>query len=395
MVQAKLGRNDPCACGSGRKFKKCCLDRRETVISIPSGQREIPELPPGLTLEELTPLTPEHREMIRDFTERSQRAHFGPPDLIRTPFKGWIMRAFGGTITWRKPTETFHEFCVWVVKKTFGREWYAAQLALPADERHAVARWYEDYVELTKRNTPADHKSGELVDTIPSGATQELILFGRDLLYLTQLGKLPDSLLKRLCHRTEFQGAWYEVRVASALVHGGFDIEWLDKKSESHCELTARHSFDGEKFAVEAKSKRRPGLLNEAGESSEDLKVKAHRNFRDALGKDTQGLPLLVFVDVNMPLDESFEDAAGRWAQHMADYIGPLGTSPSEPAKFAYAVCTNFSYHHLGADLVDGIAVVYDKFPMFSVNPAKHLELTRHAVERGLRNVGALPAHTL
>ncbi|MCF7968728.1 MAG: SEC-C domain-containing protein [Methylococcaceae bacterium] len=23
---AKVGRNDPCPCGSGKKYKKCCLD---------------------------------------------------------------------------------------------------------------------------------------------------------------------------------------------------------------------------------------------------------------------------------------------------------------------------------------------------------------------------------
>jgi hypothetical protein len=23
----RVGRNDPCPCGSGKKFKKCCLDR--------------------------------------------------------------------------------------------------------------------------------------------------------------------------------------------------------------------------------------------------------------------------------------------------------------------------------------------------------------------------------
>ena len=23
----KIGRNDPCPCGSGKKYKKCCLDR--------------------------------------------------------------------------------------------------------------------------------------------------------------------------------------------------------------------------------------------------------------------------------------------------------------------------------------------------------------------------------
>jgi SEC-C motif len=28
---AKLGRNDPCPCGSGNKYKKCCLAKEEAV----------------------------------------------------------------------------------------------------------------------------------------------------------------------------------------------------------------------------------------------------------------------------------------------------------------------------------------------------------------------------
>lgn len=27
MLEEKLGRNDPCPCGSGRRFKKCCLKK--------------------------------------------------------------------------------------------------------------------------------------------------------------------------------------------------------------------------------------------------------------------------------------------------------------------------------------------------------------------------------
>jgi hypothetical protein len=365
------------------------------VISLPDGQRHRPTLPPGLAIREINPNLPEHRAMIREFTEKSQRAYFGPPELIRTPFNGWIMRAFGGTLTWRKPTETFHEFCVWVLKMTFGQEWLDEQFAQPAEDRHVVARWLAELVELQKRTLPPGHKAEEVVSSVPTGGAQEVILLGRDLLYLAQLGKLPDRLVDRLRHKSEFQGAWYEVRIASALVHGGFDIEWLEKKSESHCEFTAKYSFTQEKFAVETKSKRRHGLLNESGEKDEDLRVLATRNFRDALKKETEGLPLLVFIDVNMPLTDSFEDAAKLWAQHMAEFIGPMGMSPSEPAKFSYAVCTNFSYHQKECEPVSGLAAVYDKFPMFSVNPTKSLEITRHAVEEGLKQVGSLPPHTL
>ena len=32
---AKIGRNDPCACGSGKKYKKCCFERsRATPIDV-------------------------------------------------------------------------------------------------------------------------------------------------------------------------------------------------------------------------------------------------------------------------------------------------------------------------------------------------------------------------
>jgi SEC-C motif len=34
-LSSQVGRNDPCPCGSGRKFKRCCLDRAPT--SVPSG----------------------------------------------------------------------------------------------------------------------------------------------------------------------------------------------------------------------------------------------------------------------------------------------------------------------------------------------------------------------
>jgi hypothetical protein len=35
---AKVGRNDPCPCGSGMKYKKCCLDKkpRQQIVMIGS-----------------------------------------------------------------------------------------------------------------------------------------------------------------------------------------------------------------------------------------------------------------------------------------------------------------------------------------------------------------------
>lgn len=30
---AKIGRNDPCPCGSGRKYKQCCLQREQGMTT--------------------------------------------------------------------------------------------------------------------------------------------------------------------------------------------------------------------------------------------------------------------------------------------------------------------------------------------------------------------------
>ena len=36
--QRKVGRNDPCPCGSGKKYKKCCLGETSAAIALPAAQ---------------------------------------------------------------------------------------------------------------------------------------------------------------------------------------------------------------------------------------------------------------------------------------------------------------------------------------------------------------------
>ena len=40
---ARIGRNDPCPCGSGKKFKKCCIDKQQAMAA--------PSAPPSLNSE--------------------------------------------------------------------------------------------------------------------------------------------------------------------------------------------------------------------------------------------------------------------------------------------------------------------------------------------------------
>ena len=51
--EKKIGRNDPCPCGSGKKYKKCCLGKEEPTWAVP--ERDAPALPPSVPPSTLAP----------------------------------------------------------------------------------------------------------------------------------------------------------------------------------------------------------------------------------------------------------------------------------------------------------------------------------------------------
>ena len=46
----KIGRNDPCPCGSGQKYKKCCGSEQEMDFSLPEALRTGTQLDEYMTL---------------------------------------------------------------------------------------------------------------------------------------------------------------------------------------------------------------------------------------------------------------------------------------------------------------------------------------------------------
>lgn len=43
----RVGRNDPCPCGSGRKYKRCCLEKDEAAKPAPRPGSEVERVAPG------------------------------------------------------------------------------------------------------------------------------------------------------------------------------------------------------------------------------------------------------------------------------------------------------------------------------------------------------------
>lgn len=61
MVKREIGRNDPCPCGSGKKFKKCCQNNNtpNTPATPTAAKMDNQNLPPRETIDYGTPLIDE------------------------------------------------------------------------------------------------------------------------------------------------------------------------------------------------------------------------------------------------------------------------------------------------------------------------------------------------
>jgi hypothetical protein len=124
----KVGRNDPCPCGSGKRFKKCCLDRPPLDSERDAGGRLIG----------------------RPFIDTVWEA------------QGKHVRAVGSGIELRPIEETDHEFFIHILQRRFGGEWHEGQLAKPASERHVVEHWVDEWNAVRARG-------GDGVETVQHG----------------------------------------------------------------------------------------------------------------------------------------------------------------------------------------------------------------------------------
>jgi hypothetical protein len=325
----KVGRNDPCPCGSGNKFKRCCLGKSTpSLISTPLGLRVV---------------TPETLAV-----QRSERP------IIQALFKGMRARAIGNVVMMRPPSETFHEFLWNHLRSVLGKEWYLNEVSKPDIERHQIVRWFFALQAWQKRTMVPENAAGTGWGATPSGDVQALAMLAYDVYTLRHAKSLPDPLLHRLRDRHEFQGARYELAVAAIFLRGSFSVEFLTRSEFRHGEFIARHASLGARVVVEAKSRRRSGVLHERGPMDNDAVIKGdvYNLFAEAKGQHPQDLPFLIFIDLNSPpgLAASPRDAA--W---FADLKNLLDThdavSEGRPDVFNALFITNFATHYLGHGL--------------------------------------------
>jgi hypothetical protein len=312
----KLGRNAACPCGSGKKFKKCCLGRPPLDSGRDAGGRLIG----------------------RPFIDTVWKA------------QGKRVRAVGSGIELRPTEETDHEFFIHVLQRHFGESWHKQQLAKPALDRHVVEQWVDHWSTVRARGADGVETvqhGPKLFSTTQTGDLKALLCLGYDLYTVEHHGALPKALLRRLRDAEQFQGARYEVAVAAVFARTGYEIEWITATDRKLPEFIARHPRTKTEVAVEAKSRHRPGVLGRKGQTppAASLTVDVAELMRRALTKEAEGRPFVVCLDLNLPTAQ--ERSLEKWTKLLHEKVlaehGMEATG--EPDPFAAVFVTNYSWH--------------------------------------------------
>ncbi len=272
------------------------------------------------------------------------------------------MVASGDRINYSKKWKTFHDFLFDYLRMTVGNKWGATELDKEASERHPIIQWYISLCEFQKEHIK---EPGKVHSGICTGTVAAYLSLSYDLYLTRHHTLLQERLVNRLKIKDQFQGARYEVYVIAAFIKAGFEIAYEDEtdRSRSHCEFTATHKNTGKKYAIEAKSRHRPGLLGCSGrpQNPEQIRLRVGRLLRSALAKEASE-ERIVFIDVNMP-PQDVGPFATSWFKPLMEEVIKVekDTINGKKAPPAYLIMTNHPYHYAGDDEPD---------------PRKHFHLT-------------------
>ncbi|WP_449101979.1 YecA family protein [Pseudomonas extremaustralis] len=271
-MHKKHGRNDPCPCGSGRKFKKChgSIDSLDVALKL-NGARMRQKI--QMTLA---------RYEAQEFQRREQQG-LGRP-IISTEFHDHRIIAVGQTIHSSQKWKTFHDFLNDYPKIVLGREWWTSEGSKPPEERHRILTWAVRSYEHSKAHM---EQKGTGAPQPMTGAIGAYMRFAYDLYSLKHAIEVQKLLIDRIKCPENFPGALYEVRVAAALLRAGFSLQHQDEtdRRTTHVEFIATDTMSGAIYAVEAKRR-------------EGARMKINRQMNRALSKKSDH-PRIVFIDTN------------------------------------------------------------------------------------------------
>jgi hypothetical protein len=290
---SKVGRNDPCPCGNGKKFKKCHGSGLSTIPAPLYAPRQTSEPPFTFRKLQSHEITPELEELQKQAiplnnTFTRQFGRIRPP--ISAEYQGFRLVAVGNKVIYKRKerAQFFTGILLTLMQNEFGKEWFEAEVAKPRGSRHPVFEARTRAMDVMNAQ-PKDANGAYKVQM--TGPMLGYFTFAYDLFIVADNGRLDQRLLERLKNCDQYQGARHELFAEATCLRAGFTIEHEDETDGAtrHAEFTAVHKTTGQMVSVEAKSKHRPGVLGYPGELQGDGEhnLKVGQLLNDAIRKNT------------------------------------------------------------------------------------------------------------
>jgi hypothetical protein len=336
----KVGRNQPCPCGSGVKFKRCC---GSPTRQKPHASRIRPDLEKFIKRHRANELM------------RKQQQGLGRP-IISAEANGSRFVAIGNQIGVSKNWKTFADFLGEYIVSVLGREWGTAELAKPLEDRHPIMQWFDAYRRFKASQT---ENVGGLFTAYATGVVHCYLGLAYNLYLLSHNVEVQQRLVRRLRDPKQFQGAYYELVVANCLIRAGFELvleNEVDTRSK-HCEFAARSKLTGGRYSVEAKMRSVAGLLGKTkvdGSTRNDPAEKISEHLGLALEKPSSG-DRMVFIDVNAVA--RVDDGKPDWLEKAVKRLDARERA-TPPGVSAYVFVTNMAFHRHLDDIQIGVAAL-------------------------------------
>lgn len=266
-----------------------------------------------------------------------------------------------------------------------GKDWFDAEMARPLEERHVILKWRHERAEqFRKYQKPGQDPTLPIAAPITGGG-KALQVLADDVYQLAHAFDTPKKIISRIKDIREFQGARHEILAASLIARCGFSIEFIDDTSKRNPEFIA--TKEGERIAIEVKSRRRTGVLHEKGEYREDAPAEIKRHYEDALGQNPGNCPFLIFIDVNFPPSPKVPIMEKEWVKEAMQTFEHRRNEEREDSDTAL-ILTNFGWHFSrDSNTPPGeYTIVRAAHPKFPVR-----EETWQLIDRALLEYGLIP----
>lgn len=357
---SKIGRNDPCPCNSGKKYKRCHgrPDYQELTTRVAKDARK-------------------RAAVLKIQRERQQGK--GRP-IISTAF-GDLRIVIVGRQRFQGRWYTFTDFLHDYIKITMDSAWGNAEMAKQPEERHPLIHWYAAVGELQQQHS----KGHGVITAMPAhGVVRAYLGLAYDLYTIEHniaCAPKPETwqrLLHRLRHPDQFVGARYEVRIAAMLLRAGFILEWEDETQvkSTHGEFTATFPQTGRQFCVECKI-RQPKTTKDSAKGLGKFLALVSNALRKSTDKQR-----IIFVDLNTPAKVKTDKNSSDW-RHWA--VGCLRTFEGSPEGRklppAIIIVTNYPDHHHLNSLVPDAGGAIEGFKMDDYRTGTAMPL-HEAIER-------------